>query len=237
MMNIAVLVCSNDRSDFSARFPNDGEKVRALLSPLRPDWTFTIYAVTDGDFPAEGSAHDGFVITGSPASVHDGHDWIKRLLALIVELNERERPTVGLCFGHQAVAEALGGGVGNNRDGWVLGTARTTFTDKRDWMTPAADTVDLYAAHREQVTALPPGAQALGQADESPLAAFAIGRHIMTTGYHPEMTFDFIDGLIDEIEDTVGPRVAARAREQIKQTPDGEVFARWMVNFFEGAMA
>ena len=108
---IAVLLTSNDTSAFSRRFPNDGEKIRDLLGPLRPDWTFSIWAVKDGQFPPWAAAADGYVITGSPASVHDSLAWIGTLKTWILDLNAARVPLVGLCFGHQAIALALGGRV------------------------------------------------------------------------------------------------------------------------------
>ena len=82
-MQIAILMTNTDESDFAKERPKDGEKWTNLLAPLRPDWEFPVYSVKDGEFPDDVSGFDGIIVTGSPASVHDGEPWIDRLLEMI----------------------------------------------------------------------------------------------------------------------------------------------------------
>ena len=110
--SIAILLTSNDTSAFAARHPDDGEKFRRLLQPLRTDWRFVTISVKDNVFPASADDFDGYVIAGSPASVLDQHDWIAKLLEFIRELHDRRVPVVGACFGHQAIALDLRGSLG-----------------------------------------------------------------------------------------------------------------------------
>ena len=231
--HIAILLTSNDTSAFSRRHPDDGLKLIALLRPLRPAWTFRIWAVKDGEFPPGADCADGFIITGSPASVHDPLDWIARLRLLILDLHGRRLPLIGICFGHQAIATALGGLVEPNPGGWRLGIAPTHFKESRPYMLPPAPRLELYAAHREQVTRLPPGAEPLGGDEFCPFAAFAVGQHILTTEYHPEFTLEFMAGLADELEGKIPAAVIAAAREDLKRPAQGPLFAQWMVRFLE----
>ena len=118
-MRIAVLLTNDDTSAFAAHFPNDGQKVVQLLQPLRPDWTFEVVPVKDGVLPASALAFDGYVVTGSPASVNDDSlPWVGQLLGFIREVHAARQPLIGLCFGHQAVARALDGQVVRNAAGW-----------------------------------------------------------------------------------------------------------------------
>lgn len=236
-MRIGILMTNTDTSAFGQRHPHDGEKFTALLQPLRPDWTFETVMVRDGVFPEDAGAFDGYVITGSPASVHDDLPWIAPLLSLIRELDQRRIPTIGCCFGHQAIAAALGGEVGKNPGGWSLGAADTHFDRADPSMLPARKTLRLHAAHNEQVMRLPNGAEALGGDDASPLAAYKIGAHIMTTQYHPEMTPAFIAALVDELDGTLDPATIARARAELARPAESGVFAEWMVWFLEHGRA
>lgn len=233
MRRIAILLANNDESAFARRFPDDAQKVRTRLLPLRPAWQFETVAVRDGAFPASPHDFDGYVITGSPASVNQKLDWIKRLSDFIMALHQSRTPTVGLCFGHQAIAAALGGTVGDNPQGWGLGVEHTQFTRFESWMVPQHESVALFAAHNEQVLVPPERARILGSNPTCPVASFAIDDHFFTTEYHPELTEDFMRALIDALSSGLDPGIVNRARQQIKQSVDGDLFAKWMVNFLD----
>ena len=141
MMNqhtIGILVTNTDHSRFAAGWPRDGEKFTTLLRSVRPNWNYVVYDCTTGTFPSVASECDGYVIGGSPASVNDGDAWIVTLLDFIRELNDSNTPVVGCCFGHQAIAKALGGEVGANPGGWGFGVSPTHFAVSEAWMRPAA---------------------------------------------------------------------------------------------------
>lgn len=228
---IAVLLANNDDSEFSARFPSDAEKVCTLLRAQAPRWSYDIYSAKDNHFPSIGDA-DGYVITGSPASVHDPFAWIARLETFIRELNTRRVPLVGLCFGHQLIAKSLGGRVSNNPGGWRFGVAETSLIVQAPWMRPARQQFSLHACHSEQVTQLPPEALLLGGDALCPIGAFAIGQHIFTTEYHPEFTTNFMQALAEAYRGEVPDLVLDTGVQQLQASVDSEVFARWVINFF-----
>jgi GMP synthase-like glutamine amidotransferase len=232
-MHIAILVTNTDESAFASRHPKDGEKFRALLQPLVPDWKFTAVQVKDGEFPESADQFDGYVITGSPASANGHEPWIEKLMAFIREIDAKKIPTIGVCFGHQAISRALGGTVSKNPGGWEFGVSPTRYDQAESWMTPQLETISLYAAHNEQVTKLPKNAVALGGSEFCPIGSYKIGNHIFTTEYHPEMTPEFITALSFEIEKYVGHDHCELARGQFKTPAQGDIFAKWMVNFLE----
>jgi GMP synthase-like glutamine amidotransferase len=232
-MHIGILVTNTDDSEFAKKHPRDGEKFRTLLQPLRPSWKFTAIQVKDGEFPTNVDDFDGYVITGSPASANGNAPWIFKLMNFICKIDEQKVPTVGICFGHQVIAQALGGTVSKNAKGWGFGTAPTHFTRFEQWMEPRQNDLSLYAAHNEQVTAAPNGAEVLGGSEFCPIGSFKVGDHIFTTEYHPEMTAEFITALSHEIEPYIGRDIATNARKQIEAPTDGKIFARWMVQFLE----
>jgi GMP synthase-like glutamine amidotransferase len=222
-MHIAILETNTDKSAFARAHPRDGDKWRALLQVLRPEWQFTAFAVAKGEFPPERSLFDGWIIGGSPASVHDTDDWVAQLMALIRDLAAQGQPMFGACFGHQAIAVALGGMVGKNPGGWKLGLADMQ----------GGPVARQYAAHTEQVLFLPPTARAMAHSAHCPLASFAIGQTILTTQYHPEMTHEFISGLIDHLASEVSADVIAVARQSLRDPADTDASARQIVAFFE----
>lgn len=235
-LRIAVLLTNDDHSAFAAQFPNDGQKVVQLLQPLRPAWTFEVVPVKDGVLPASPQAFDAHVVTGSPASVNDDRlPWIGPLLDFIRALHAARQPLIGLCFGHQAVARALGGQVARHPAGWGLGTATTHWQQALPWMQPAQSTTTLMAAHNEQVTRMPPGAECLGGNDFCQMGSMLIGQHIWTTQYHPEMPLAFMRALLGHLADKLDAATLARAHASLAQTADVPLMGHWMAQFIEHA--
>jgi GMP synthase-like glutamine amidotransferase len=233
-LRIAVLLTNDDTSAFAAHFPNDGQKVVQLLQPLRPDWSFEVLSVKDGVLPRDPHAFDGYVITGSPASVNDDVlPWVGPLLDFICAVDAARQPLIGLCFGHQAVARALGGQVARNAAGWGLGTAPTHWQAASPWMQPAQTTTTLMAAHNEQVTRMPEGAECLGGSDFCPIGSMQIGQHIWTTQFHPEMPLVFMKALLGYLDDKLDADTITRAHTSLANAADAPLFGQWMVQFFE----
>jgi GMP synthase-like glutamine amidotransferase len=235
-MHIAVLATNTDDSPFAARHPRDVEKFRTLLLGVRPGWRVTAFDLPKGQFPEGMQGFDGFLIGGSPSSVHDEDAWIERLLALIREAYAAGKPLAGACFGHQAIAKALGGTVGPNPGPFVLGTAETEVVSPAPWMDPAAR-FRLAAAHGEQVTVLPQGAEVIGRTPGCMAAAYRIGTSVFATQYHPEMTPEFLAALIEEFAPQFPAEVGAAARASMQLGTEGPRFAEWITRFFETARA
>jgi GMP synthase-like glutamine amidotransferase len=232
-MRIGILVTNTDDSAFARRQPKDGEKFADLIHAVRPGWEIVAYSCIDNVFPARVEDCNGYVITGSPASVNGKEPWIANLLAFIRKLDAARKPTAGACFGHQAIAKALGGEVAKSERGWGFGVAETHFTRHEDWMEPKADRLRLFAAHTEQVTKLPPGAVLLGGDAFCHVGSFKVGEHFFTTEYHPEMTPGFFTALADEFSGAIGQEMATKAQQQAKGQVDNALFAEWMARFFE----
>ncbi|SFL65697.1 type 1 glutamine amidotransferase [Shimia aestuarii] len=233
-MHLAILMTNTDETEFAQARPKDGEKFTILIKELRPDWDCSVFPVKDGVFPEDIGAFDGVMITGSPASVHDEAPWVGQLFALIREIDRREIPMFGACFGHQAIAVALGGAVDRNPEGWVHGYADVTQMPLPWAEAPAR--IGVYASHIEQVADLPEGIEAVASGPGCPVGGYLKGRHIYSTQYHPEMTDAFIADLVEFTADYVGPEVTKAARESLKNRADREDWARQIVGFFEWAV-
>jgi GMP synthase-like glutamine amidotransferase len=233
-MQIAVLATNTDDSDFAARHPRDTAKFRDLILGVRPGWRVTAFDLPKGEFPEELRGFDGALIGGSPSSVHDGDAWIGRLMGLIRDGFAAGVPLAGACFGHQAIATALGGVVGPNPGPFVLGVAETGVVAPAPWMEPVAR-FRLAAAHGEQVVALPPGAEVVGLTAGCPAACYRIGTSVFATQYHPEMTPEFLAALVEEFAPGFPAEVGEAARASLRLGADGPRFAEWVARFFEQA--
>jgi GMP synthase (glutamine-hydrolysing) len=149
---------------------------------------FVPFNVVDGEFPAGPHAADGWLVTGSKHGAYEDHPWIAPLETLIREIRDSGRPLVGVCFGHQIIAQALGGSVVKHPDGWRVGA-----TDYEIDGTP----LTLNAWHQDQVVTVPPGAEVVGRAEGCDVAALRYGDRIFTVQPHPEFGATMMDRLIE----------------------------------------
>ena len=234
-MRLAILMANTDVSDFARTHPDDGQKFSSLIASVRPAWDCTVFLVREGEFPESLEGFDGVIVTGSPASVHDGHAWIATLETLLRDIVAQKRPLFGACFGHQLIAQALGGTIGPNPGGWVLGRECTQVTARRPYMATLPEALNLYAAHVEQVITPPPGIEVLCANAACPIGGFAIGGHVYTTQYHPEMQPAFIAALTQHLASMLPSEVIEQARASLHQQADTLAFAESIAAFFEQA--
>ena len=234
-MHLAVLMTNTDESAFAQGHPKDGEKFATLIHRVRPEWQVTPFAAKDGVFPDDISAFDGVMITGSPASVHDAEPWVAQLLGLIKEMYEARIPMFGACYGHQAIALALGGVVEANPSGWVFGLTHSEVHQAVDWMDGLPSPFAQYGAHIEAVSKLPEGAEVLTTSDACAITGYRIGNSVYTTQNHPEMSAEFIAALIAEYESKLPEDVVAVAKASLKSEADTQAYAETIARFFEQA--
>ena len=184
---------------------------------------FATHDVVDGVFPSGPADCDGWLITGSRHGAYEDHPWIPPLEDLIRAIGEAGQPLVGVCFGHQIIAQALGGRVEKFAGGWVVG--RQTY----DWQ---GETLALNAWHQDQVVDLPPGAEVLAANDRCAHAALRLGPSILTVQAHPEFDRAVIAGLIDHRGDPVPDAQLAQARAGLGRPVDNARIAQRIGDFF-----
>jgi GMP synthase-like glutamine amidotransferase len=151
-------------------------------------FAFRTWPVVDMDFPADVHAADGWLITGSRHGVYEDHPFIPPLEAFIRAAMAAGVPVVGICFGHQIVARALGGRVEKFAGGWSVGPTDYDFDGER---------LTLNAWHQDQVTEPPPGATTIARGPGCAHAALAYGDRALTIQAHPEFTPAFMAGLME----------------------------------------
>lgn len=231
-MHLAILVTNTDESAFAARHPKDGQKFSDLIHMARPGWDISVFSVKDSVFPSDITAFDGALITGSPASVRDDLPWTPPLMDLIRDMNARKQPLFGACFGHQAVALALGGALGDSPCGWVQGLTLNALQNTPPWARELPNPLRLYGSHKECVTALPEGAVQTATSNGM-IAGFKVGTHTWTTQHHPEMSHGFITALTEDMKGVLPDAVFAKAVASLAERSDQARFAEALARFFE----
>lgn len=226
---IAIYLTSTDRSALSKRFPDYAVMLETLLAPHLPDTDFDPFDVVAGNFPDNPTEFDGVVVTGSAAFVSDDDPWIATLFDHIRRLDAAHTKLLGVCFGHQAIAAALGGQVARREI--TLGAQKMHVHTKRPWMTPDADHLRLYAGNFEQVIELPDGMTVLGGHPDCPNILIEKGTHILGMQCHPEFPAAFMTEYINTVSDLVSAEKAKAAQIEVDNGHDGKIFGKWAANF------
>ena len=222
-MKIGILQTGHSPDNMKDQLGDYGEMFTKLLGEHGFD--FKIWSVVDGDFPALAVDADGWLITGSKHGAYEDHDWIPPLEDLIRAIRETGRPLVGICFGHQIIAQALGGTVEKFSGGWSVG--RTEYTVNGQPMA-------LNAWHQDQVTAIPSSATVVGSSDFCANAALLYDDQIWTIQPHPEFGSDFIDGLIRTRGKGVVPDHQLEAASALLENPTNNAdIATHIADFFK----
>lgn len=190
------------------------------------------YNLVEDRFPATVDECDGWLLSPSRGSVYDGHPWIAAAEDLIRDVIARERPYVGICFGHQLAAQALGVSVRRAADGWQVGVHEYEIVEHRAWMTPRLPSVALIASHEDQVTAVPDGARLFARTGGCPVAGLLIGERAWTLQPHPEFVPELADDLLAQRIELIGAEKVAIARSSLTQPLDRLTVGRWIGEFF-----
>lgn len=188
-------------------------------------FTFATFNVVDMEFPTAITDCDGWLITGSKHGAYEDIDFIVPLETFIRDVYAADIPLVGICFGHQIIAQALGGKVEKFAGGWAVG--RTAY----DWN---GDTVTLNAWHQDQVTEVPRDATVYASNNFCQNAALVYGNRVFTTQPHPEYGAGFIGGLLDYRGKGVVPDAQlAQARADLLKPVDNPRIADQIAQFFK----
>ncbi len=190
-----------------------------------------------GRFPASVSDCDGWLCGPSRSSAYDDLDWRPEAEAFLRELIATESPFVGICFGHQLLAQAMGGRVELAPTGWQVGAHDYEVVATTPWMDPPSERVTVIASHQDQVVELPTGADLLfREADGGcPIAGFTLGSRAWTLQPHPEFIPAVSDHLLAGRIELIGAERVAQARASLARPLDQKTVASWIARFFADA--
>lgn len=196
-MKIGILQTGRAPDSLQAAHGDYNEMSQVFLG--LPSENVRHYAVLDGEFPDSVSDCDGWFITGSRFGVYEDHDWIPPLEAFIRSAYAEKRKMVGVCFGHQIMAQALGGEVEKFEDGFSVGAVDYTLSGKlKPSSKTVSDTTRLNAYHQDQIKVPPEAAELILTSDFCKFAGFAYGDWGLSVQPHPEFNGAYLKDLVVE---------------------------------------
>ncbi len=226
-MEIGILCTGGPPPELAPRFGDYGAMFARLLGP---GFVPRVYAVAAGELPSGPDAHPAFLITGSAAGVYEPLPWIAPLLGFLRKAKGRTK-LVGICFGHQAMAEAFGGRVEKSARGWGIGLQDYDLWGRAAWMggTPPG-WIAVPVSHQDQVVVPPPGARVLAGNAFTPfgLLEYEEGDAI-SMQFHPEFEPAYLQALIGHRRGRVpNPDVAIAS---LDRPNDQALVAEWIGAF------
>ena len=232
-MKIGILKTDAVRPEWVPDFGEYPDMFTALLAKADPDLEFVVYDVEEGEYPDDIDEVDAYLITGSKSSVDEEKAWIARLMDFVRELHAREKKIVGICFGHQIIAHALGGKTEKSHTGWGVGRHTHSFNHSPDWHDGGDADFDILVSHQDQVVANATGAKVLAGSDFCENAVVQLGDHILTFQGHPEFVSEYSREIMDFRREAIGEDVYSSGMDSLAKDAEGDRVARWIVNFLK----
>ena len=236
-LRIGLIQCDHVADDLVEAHGDYEDMFSDLLHAQDQTIEVAIYDLTTDNFPVDLHACDGYIITGSQFSAYDDIPWIHKAKSLIVELYQAKIPTIGICFGHQLIAESLGGKVQKAEDkGWGVGVHQWNIKNSQEWMGEAPETFSMRVSHQDQVVEMPKDSQLIAGSEFCPIAGFQTGEHFLTMQGHPEFSKEYSAALINKCIDRIGEDVSKTGLNTLKKPVDADDVGGWMVTFIKGRL-
>jgi GMP synthase-like glutamine amidotransferase len=238
-MRVTILETGRAPGRLSEDYPRYPDMFVSLLSKADKNLSFETVALLDGAPLPDPEACEAVLITGSPFGVYDSTPWMDSLRAFIRGAYHGKTPMVGVCFGHQVIADALGGVVRKSEKGWGIGRHTYDVLDARPWMAGAGASMSLAVSHQDQVIEPPLGAVTLARSAHTEHAMLAYeGAPVISLQGHPEFSDTFVSALYSARRGkTLTDAAVDAAIESLGRPEDNAKVAGWMARFLRTARA
>ncbi|ODT77672.1 MAG: glutamine amidotransferase [Pelagibacterium sp. SCN 64-44] len=234
-MKLTIIQTGDVPAPLRERFGPYHQMFRAMFEATGGDFTYEAVLASDGEALPDPAGLEAIVITGSPAGVYDDLPWIGPLAGFIRGAYAANTPMLGICFGHQIMADALGGDVRKSEKGWGMGRHRYEVLARPAFMASAPETLSVACSHQDQVIAPPETAEVILASDFTPNAGLAYGNgRALSFQPHPEFSDDYAVALAELRRGRAPDEVVDRALASIAKPSDSADLARYIGRFFKG---
>ncbi len=226
-MKIGILQTGYPPDSARPAFGNYADAFKRLLSEY--EFEFSDWACLDGEFPPSVDSADGWLITGSKFGAYEKLPWIPTLESFLRSAYENSVPIAGICFGHQILAQALGGTVEKYEGGWSIGRVDYHFEE-------IDKPVPLYAWHQDQVIDTPSDATTVASTPFCKHAALRYGNKAFTVQPHPEFSPEYMHHLLNARRESLPADVTRQADKSLLEgKTNSSLMAELVAQFFRHA--
>lgn len=222
----ALLVCDHVQPQFRIEHGAYPEMFKNLF----PELQFESFFVCDDYFPHIDD-FETFIISGSKLSVYDDIKWIQDLVDYTKLAFDKKKKILGVCFGHQLIAEALGGKVEKAKEGYLIGVHEFELIVKEQWMEPYQSPINILMLCQDQVTKLPPNSIILARSIDCPVSMFKMDDRILGIQGHPEFTKEYNKAVFESRIGKIGQDKVDQANASFVNEVDTRLMQRYLTKF------
>ncbi|MBL1434984.1 MAG: type 1 glutamine amidotransferase [Rhodobacteraceae bacterium] len=241
-MKIGILETGHLSDTLKAKYGRYPDFFERLVAPHLPEAEFFAVAIVDGEVADSPAQADGWIITGSRSGAYEDEPWIPPLEAFLRDCLASQTPVAGICFGHQILAQAMGGKVVNSPKGWGFGIHNYTLKARPAWLEKIPQEFSIPAIHQDQVIEVPKGAQVFAESAFCPIAGLVYGGldnpHAISIQPHPEMSAEFVADIAKErLRNIISAEIVEPALKSLEKPADQVAWGKTIANFFRQAKA
>ena len=232
-MRIGILQCDHVNTELQPKFGDYPQMFATMIHNQNPQHGLLNFAACDSELPDQTDLCEAYILTGSASSVYEDLQWIRDLESFVRSLHQQLIPTVGICFGHQLLAQALGGETMKSPKGWGVGIANHRVVANQDWMVPQVKEAKVLVSHQDQVTRLPAQARRILESEFCPNAMFQLGEHIIGCQGHPEFKPEYSHALMEIRKGKMPESVRQAGIDSLTKNTELGPLHLWIENFLK----
>ena len=232
-MRIGILNTDTLKTEFDTKYGQYPAMFSKVLLRAEPKIEIHSYEVQAGEYPDELDECDAYLITGSKVSAYDDLPWIMELKNFICTLHQHQKKLIGICFGHQIIAAALGGSVEKSKEGWHVGIHEATLKTNTALFGSAEQEFHLIYNHQDQVITMPRESTLLASCKNCPIAMLSIADHILSFQGHIEFEIAYARDLLKMRRSILGEDVYLKAYNSLNATSEEAKVTDWILKFLK----